>query len=150
VRGWPAAGWRYWTAASVELGLYALVPAALVGLVERWRKGDATHLLALACLAPHAAYVFWIGGDHFQDRVLGSYWPFLSVAALEGLVALGRACTRRRPALADATTLGLFLLLAASTNAVQTAKEIGSAGLATRQETHRLQVEITREKFPAL
>jgi arabinofuranosyltransferase len=150
VRGWPAAGWRYCTAAAIELGLYALVPAALVGLVERWRRGDATHLLALACIVPHAAYVFWIGGDHFEYRVFDFYWPFLSVAALEGLVALGRAWTSRRPALADAATCGLFLLLAACSTAVQTAKEIGSAGLATRQETHRLQVEITREKFPAL
>lgn len=150
VRGWPAAGWRYWTAAAIELGLYALVPAALVGLRERWRRGDATHLLALACIAPHAAYVFWIGGDHFEYRVLDFYWPFLAVAALEGLVALGRACTQRRPALADAAAGALFLLLAACSTAVQTAKEIGSAGLATRQETHRLQVEITREKFPAL
>ncbi|HEV8112082.1 MAG TPA: hypothetical protein VGR31_04850 [Planctomycetota bacterium] len=150
VRGWPEAGIRYMLAATVEFGLYALVPAALVGLVARMRAGDTTHLLALACIVPHVAYVIWIGGDHFEYRVMDFYWPFLAVAALEGLVALARAWTRRRPAIADVAVLALLLLLLACTSTVQIAKEAASAGLATREETHRLQIAITRERFPGL
>jgi len=150
VRPWPEAGLEYLIAATVEFGLYALVPAALVGVVARLRNGDWTHLLALGCILPHVAYVVWIGGDHFEFRVMDFYWPLLAVAAVEGTVLLARGLDRRlrRSELVASSALVLALLLV--TSGVQTAKEIASSGLRTRAETHRLKISISRERFPVL
>jgi arabinofuranosyltransferase len=140
VRGWPEAGIRYFGAATIEFGLYALVPLAVVGARARLRAGDRAHLLALAWIVAHAAYVLWIGGDHFEYRPLDFYWPFLSIAAVEGIASLAR------PVLATA----LYAVLLVATSGVQLAKEIATEGLTTRQETHRLVVSITPERFPRL
>jgi arabinofuranosyltransferase len=142
VRAWPEAGFQYLLAATIETGLYALVPAAVAGLLARLRRGDATHLLALACILPHAAYVVWIGGDHFEYRVLDLYWPLLAVAGLEGIVALSR-----RADLAAVAMLGVLLLC---TVTVQEAKAAAVSGLSTREATHRLAVRIERDRFPFL
>ena len=140
VRGWPEAGIRYFGAATVEFGLYALVPAAIAGAVARAKAGDRIHLLAFAWIVPHAAYVIWIGGDHFEYRVLDSYWPFLAVAAVEGLASIARASV---PAV-------LYALLLVSTAGVQVAKELSTKGLKTRKDTHRLAIAIKPERFPTL
>jgi hypothetical protein len=147
VRGWPEAGIRYFGAASIEFGLYALVPLAAVGALARARAGDRAHLLAFAWILPHAAYVLWIGGDHFEYRPLDFYWPFLCIAAVEGIASLAR------PALATARPIivaALYAVLLVATSGVQLAKEIATEGLATRKETHRLVVSITPERFPRL
>ncbi len=140
IRGWPEAGIRYFGAATIEFGLYALVPLAALGAVRRARAGDRILLLAFLWIVPHAFYVLWIGGDHFEYRVLDFYWPFLAVAALDGLVSLAR------PALAAA----LYPILLLCTSGVQVLKEIATSGLTTRKETHGLAAAITRERFPAL
>ena len=140
VRGWPEAGIRYFGAASIEFGLYALVPLAVVGALARLRAGDRSHLLAFAWIVPHAAYVLWIGGDHFEYRPLDFYWPFLSIAAVDGIASFAR------PVLASA----LYAVLLVCTSGVQLAKEIATEGLATRRETHRLVVTISPERFPRL
>ena len=140
IRGWPEAGIRYFGAATIEFGLYALAPLAVLGAIRRARAGDGILLLGFFWIVPHALYVLWIGGDHFEYRVFDFYWPFLAVAALDGLASLAR------PALATA----LYPLLLVCTSGVQVLKEIATSGLTTRKETHLLVAAITRERFPAL
>jgi hypothetical protein len=140
VRGWPEAGIRYFGAASIEFGLYALIPAALFGAIARARSGDRVHLLGLAWILLHAAYVLWIGGDHFEYRVLDFYWPFLAVAAVEGIASLSR------PALGPA----LYVLLLVCATGVQIAKELSTRGLVSRQDTHRLAIAIPPGRVPLL
>ncbi len=89
VQSWPDAGLSYLVRAGIETGAYVLLPLALVGTYARLRLcGDAVHVLAIACIAAHAAYVVDVGGDHFEYRPLDFYWPLLAVAAMEGLAYL--------------------------------------------------------------
>jgi hypothetical protein len=140
IRGWPEAGIRYFGAATIEFGLYALVPAAVAGALARVRSGDRRPILVAAWIFSHAIYVLWIGGDHFEYRVLDFDWPFLAVLALEGLASLSRGVV--------GAVLYAGVLLC--TTFVQVAKEIATRGLVTRAQTHRLVIAIGRDRFPVL
>jgi len=152
IRAWPEAGYRYFAAAGVELGLFLLVPAAVAGAVARLRRGDAVHLLGIAILLPHVAYLVRIGGDHFEYRVLDFYWPFLAVAGVEGILAAARALPwigSRAPA-RDFAATAMLLVLLAYTSAVQVAKDLATARLDTRGQTQKMLVKLPREEFGAL
>lgn len=152
VRAWPEAGFRYFAAANVELGLFLLVPAALVGALARLRRGDAIHLLGLAIMLPHVVYLLRIGGDHFEYRVLDFYWPFLAVAGIEGILAVARSLPglASRVLARDAVAVALLLVLLLYTSAVQVAKDLATARLDTRVETQKMLVKLPREEFRAL
>ena len=85
---------------AIETGLYLLMPLAILAVRRAWReRGDLRLLLPLACIVPHMAYVFRIGGDYFEYRPLDFYWPLLAVPAASGIVDLGVSASAllRRP-----------------------------------------------------
>ena len=87
---WYESGYRYLSAAAIESGLYLLIPLAVLALGGRWREHrDGIYALVLLLLGAHMAYLFEIGGDHFEYRPLDYYWPLLAVAAADGLARLG-------------------------------------------------------------
>ena len=89
---WYESGFRYLTAAAIETGLYLLIPLTLVALRGRWReRRDGIYALVLLLVGTHLAYLFEVGGDHFEYRPLDYYWPLLAVPAAEGLARLGGA-----------------------------------------------------------
>ena len=100
VRPWYESGFNYLWAAALETGLYLLMPLAVLAVRRAWReRGDLRLVLPLACIVPHMAYVFRIGGDYFEYRPLDFYWPLLAVPAASGIVHLGSAASAllRRP-----------------------------------------------------
>ena len=100
VRPWYESGFNYLWAAAIETGLYLLMPLAILAARRAWReRGDLRLGLPLACIVPHMAYVFRIGGDYFEYRPLDFYWPLLAVPAASGILQLGSAASAllRRP-----------------------------------------------------
>ena len=99
VQAWYETGFRYLWAATLETGLYLLLPLAFVALRAQWKtQRDLAYALPLLCIFPHMAYVMRIGGDHFEYRPLDFYWPLLAVPAAVGIVWVGdriRSCLRR-------------------------------------------------------
>ena len=90
VRPWYEAGWPYLAAATLETGLYLLLPLAGLAMVKEWRaRRSLTYALPLLCIVLHAAYMARVGGDHFEYRPLDFYWPLLAVPATAGIVSLG-------------------------------------------------------------
>ena len=90
VRPWWDMGMRYYAAASLETGLYLLVPLAVAGLWLRWKSSlNGIYGLVLLCIALHAVYVMRLGGDFFEWRPLDFYWPLLAVPASEGIAWTG-------------------------------------------------------------
>ena len=87
---WYESGFRYLWAAAIETGLYLLIPLAVVALRGRWREHrDGIYVLVLLLVGTHLAYLFEIGGDHFEYRPLDYYWPLLAVPAAEGVARVG-------------------------------------------------------------
>ncbi len=90
VRPWYESGFRYLWAATLETGLYLLIPLAVVAMRNRWRASrDGTYALVLLLVGVHMAYMMRIGGDHFEYRPLDFYWPLLAVPASMGTAHLG-------------------------------------------------------------
>ncbi len=84
----------------IETGLYLLMPLAALAIRRSWREHtDLRFVLPLACVVPHMAYVFRIGGDYFEYRPLDFYWPLLAVPVAVGIVDLGFSTSAllRRP-----------------------------------------------------
>ncbi len=105
VRPWYEAGFHYLWAATLETGLYLLIPLAFVALRARWKtRRDLTYALPLLCIITHMAYIMRIGGDYFEYRPLDFYWPLLAVLASVGIVWLG---DRVRPCLRLSTVRGI-------------------------------------------
>ena len=139
VRGWPEAGSA--TSARPRSSSASTRSSRRRSSIARAHPtGDRRPLLVAAWILSHAAYVVWIGGDHFEYRVLDFYWPFLAIAAVEGLASL------RKPVVGAV----LYAAMLVCATFVQVAKEIATRGLVTRAETHRLAVSIGRESFPTL
>ena len=87
---WYESGFRYLWAAAIETGLYLLIPLAVVALRGRWREHrDGIYVLVLLLIGTHMAYLFEIGGDHFEYRPMDFYWPVLAVPAAEGVARVG-------------------------------------------------------------
>lgn len=99
IRPWYEAGFRYLLTATLETGLYLLLPLAFFALRTRWQaRRELAYALPLVCIVPHMAYLMRIGGDHFAYRPLDFYWPLLAVPASVGIVSLAdrlRAWLRR-------------------------------------------------------
>ncbi len=94
VRPWYESGFNYLWAAVIETGLYLLMPLAALAIRRSWREHtDLRFVLPLACIVPHMAYVFQIGGDYFEYRPLDFYWPLLAVPVATGIVHLGTAAS---------------------------------------------------------
>ena len=57
-----------------------------MALRGRWQEHrDGIYALVLLLVGTHMAYLFEIGGDHFEYRPMDHYWPLLAVPAAEGL-----------------------------------------------------------------
>ena len=90
VRPWYESGFKYLLSATIEMGLYLLLPLAWLGLRRQWRqRRDGTYALVLLLIAAHMLYVMRIGGDNFEYRPLDFYWPLLALPAIQGLAGLG-------------------------------------------------------------
>ena len=89
VRPWPRGGFHFYRSAILETGLYLMIPLALLGTLARFFQKDVRlHTLALIILGAHVASTFRFGGDCFEYRFLDFYWPFLTLMAVEGAVAI--------------------------------------------------------------
>ena len=90
VDSWYESGYRYLSAAAIETGLYLLLPLAYLALRARWReRQDGIHALVLLQVLAHMAYLFEIGGDHFEYRPMDFYWPLLAVSVAEAVTRWG-------------------------------------------------------------
>ena len=90
VRPWWESGVRYYAAAALETGLYLLLPLAIAGAWQHWRRnGDSLYILPLLLIVLHTLYVMRVGGDYFEWRPLDFYWPLLAVPAAVGIIGLG-------------------------------------------------------------
>jgi arabinofuranosyltransferase len=152
VRPWPESGDHFIKAAFIEHGVYLLLPLAVLGAFARLRRGDALYVLAFAVLVPHLLYVRRIGGDHFEYRPLDLHWPWLTVAAVDGLLALYHhprltrwRLSARKSALHAGQLLGAFgyLGLAEYSTLVQRAYEHEVSALTTRANTYKLRAQLT-------
>lgn len=124
VRAWYEAGFRYLWAATLETGLYLLLPLAFVALRARWKtQRDLAYALPLLCILPHMAYIMRIGGDHFEYRPLDFYWPLLAVPAAVGIVWVGdriRTCLQHSTGRGiPGVTLALFFAVVFYAGAMQ-------------------------------
>ena len=90
VRPWYESGFRYYAAATLETGLYLLVPLAWAAMRQGWRaRRELTYALPLLCIFVHVAGVMRVGGDFFVYRLLDWYWPVLAVPAVAAILGLG-------------------------------------------------------------
>ena len=155
VRPWTESGNLFFAAAILEHGVYLLLPLAVVGALARWRRGSAMHVVSFAVLVPHMLYVRRIGGDHFEYRPLDLHWPLLTVAAIDGLLAIAKAPRFARiikmplpgrPAVRLGHVLAgvLFLALAEYSTVLQRAYEHESSTLTTRASTYKLRGHLTK------
>lgn len=144
---WWDMGLRYWAVASIEHGLWLLVPLALAGTWARWARARDTALLAAwVWMVPQAVHLARMGGDHFEWRMLDPYFPFLIVGAVEGLAALCDVAGSRVRAAAAGVVGGAALLL--YTTAVPEAHDQLALGKRTRGQTFRLWVPIDATTAP--
>lgn len=93
---WPEAGLRYLGSFVLEYAWFAWLPPLALA-VWHWRREQRTPRLAVLCvvgtLAAHTAYyVFRVGGDHHEYRILAHLVPllWLSLPALVASLAPGR------------------------------------------------------------
>lgn len=142
VRSWPEAGFQYFTLIASQCGLLELVALAAIGALART---DSNGALLLSLVGVHAAYVFRIGGDHFEFRPLDFYWPLLFPLAVDGLFAIGRAAGNAMRAVVVLGFLGVLF----TSNILQYAHYCLTYELTTRDETFKLAAPITPENFPA-
>ena len=100
VRPWYESGFRYLAAATIETGLYLLLPLAYFALRSRWQSHrDSIYALSLLCVLAHMAYLLPIGGDHFEYRPLDFYWPLLALPAAEAIALHGAKAATGLPKL---------------------------------------------------
>ena len=150
VRPWYESGFNYLWAAAVETGLYMLLPLAILAVRRARRKrGDLRLALPLACVIPHMAYVFRIGGDYFEYRPLDFYWPLLAVPVATGIVDLGFSASAllRRPRSGrlapgpSACAILLFVPTLFYAGALQAEILLRSAAVEDHRERFHLEVE---------
>jgi arabinofuranosyltransferase len=165
VRGWTESGDHYLFAAALENGLFLLGPLAVIGAAARWKlRRDSIHFLGIAIMAPHLYYVRHIGGDHFEFRPLDFYWPLLSVAAVDGLLAVVSSLQRRlteraaqspseraawrAAVLPWAGFAAMFAALIEYATVLQRAHDDLTGHRTTRAEGHKVFAEVTPENTP--
>jgi arabinofuranosyltransferase len=155
VRSWVEAGVHYFTAASIENGLYLLVPLSLLGGWAVWRRSnDAVHLLSAALILPHAAYLLVIGGDHFEYRPLDFWWPLIAAGAAAGVAEAAIGVSRRAEdtgiVLRRAGAAALLVLALVYGNAMGFASHLITRDLTARSETFSINPQLTPERSPLL
>ena len=151
VRPWYESGFRYLWAATLETGLYLLLPLAAVAMRHHWRlHRDGAFALVLLLVGVHMIYVMRIGGDHFEYRPLDFYWPLLAVPAALGIVHLGSRLAARRwlpSALgrmgARTFAVALFVPVLFYAGAIQGALLFAGAGI--REHIVRLHIELDHD-----
>ena len=129
IRPWYESGFRYLWAATLETGLYLLLPLAYLALRTRWQlRHDSCFALPLLCVATHMAYLLPIGGDRFEYRPLDFYWPLLAPPVAVGIALLGFRFSAilhrifRMPSLAfngETCTIAIFLVVLTYASTVQ-------------------------------
>ncbi len=151
---WYESGFRYLWAAAIETGLYLLLPLAYVALRGRWReRRDGTYALVLLLVVTHMAYLFEIGGDHFEYRPLDYYWPLLAVPAAEGVVRVGmglgtvlrRVIPRLRWVGGPTLAVVIFVPLVFYASAIQAALLFEGTSMAKLEAGAPPQVELDEE-----
>jgi arabinofuranosyltransferase len=147
VQPWYEGGTHFFAKAGIETGLYFLLPLALLGAFAAVaQRRDSIHVLSLLCVSSHAAYLWRIGGDHFEFRPLDFYWPLLTVAGIEGCLGMLRPIRSRGHASGlKVGLIGAWLLCA---NAMQL-RATGSPTLNEENE-ERLLGPLRREDYPLL
>jgi len=110
---WAEMGARYLLCFALEYAAWLWAPLLLLAVLHpRGRPSAPMSWLFAAAVLPHALYVVFIGGDHFEYRPLDLYLPFLFILMARGLGAWA-AGGRRSPAAAGAAAvvaLGLVWL----------------------------------------
>lgn len=98
-RSWWDMGALYWRTFLLEYGAPVWLLLASIGVVHwvRRRRGAAAWLIP-AMIIPHAVYVAYCGGDHFEYRPIDLYFPLLAILLYDGVAAI--AAGWKRPALA--------------------------------------------------
>jgi arabinofuranosyltransferase len=115
VTAWPEAGWRYFACFALENGAWLWFPIVAVWLVAELRRGRRVVLPALLANAPAVAaigvvafnasyYLFKVGGDHFEYRVLSLTVPLGVLACVAMVARLGNGA---RLPIATAAALAL-------------------------------------------
>jgi arabinofuranosyltransferase len=115
VAAWPEAGARYFACFALENGAWLWFPLVAVWLAVElrrpWRDVGAqlaAHVPALAAIAVvsfnASYYLFVVGGDHFEYRVLSQLVPLGTLAAVAMAARIGRSW---RVPIATALALGL-------------------------------------------
>jgi arabinofuranosyltransferase len=147
IRPWVDSGLRYMAMATIEHGLYLLAPLAAVGTAWRLRANrDTTHVLGWLIVVPHVVYLVRIGGDHFEFRPLDLYWPFVAVAAAEGVVAIHAKLAAHKRLLAWVVSGAVVTITVVYESAVSIGHELESGDASTRSQTYQHSPTITKEK----
>jgi arabinofuranosyltransferase len=98
---WWDMGFLYFQTLLLEYGAVVWLPLVLFApLVQRRGGRGAAAWLIGAVIVPHALYVAYCGGDHFEYRPVDVYFPLLAVLLCEGAAWI--AGEWRRPGLAAA------------------------------------------------
>ncbi|MGC6514489.1 MAG: hypothetical protein ACON4N_08345 [Myxococcota bacterium] len=147
---WWTMGANYWLVASIEHGLWLMVPMALWGTWRRWRRGNDTSLMiGWVWMVPQALHLARMGGDHFEWRMLDPFFPFLIVAAVDGVGDVVRDVRTRRGDRfgAMAGVLGAAALVFYG-GVVGEAHDREALPRTTRKSTHGLWVKMTPKVAP--
>ena len=154
VRPWYESGFRYLVDATIETGLYLLIPFAVLGAWKRLQKfQDSRSVLALTMIGAHAYYTMRIGGDHFEFRLLDLYFPLLVVPAVEGMGNVANRVAevfvqgaprlmRLKFALSTSVLTAMFLVTIVYAGAIQAQVLYLNSSKTTYLEARRLQLDL--------
>jgi arabinofuranosyltransferase len=109
--GWPAMGARYLGMFGFEYGYGWWAPVMGLGVWRSWLSRRPTAPLLFLYLLPYLAYLVYVGGDHFEYRLLDPVLPALAALMLIGTVEVVRIFSNRTWARAGSlAALALMML----------------------------------------
>ena len=106
---WWDMGAIYFEAFLLEYGAVVWLPLLSIGIWRAARSWGSTSLIA-AAIVPHAVYIAYAGGDHFEYRPLDVYFPLAAVLLYDGAARV--ASEWRRPVLSAAWSAACCLAVA--------------------------------------